>query len=262
MSEELRGILNSGHTRRAAFVIRCDGESLEPRMFRTFAPKAVAAIGSLPSTLEDRSLKIALTRKPVTVIKADAYDEDEIRLTCNPTRSKIARAADDYLAQIEDADPERPAGLNDRQWNNWKPLFAIASVAGGDWFKRAVEAAVTLSSGESEPDENLLALRHVYEVLKTEPEGRLSTEAILGALVSRDDGPWAEKWARDLHADQTRRDIRGPSAALAKLLKLFGIKPKQVWIDGHNQRGYDLGWFEVEAVAPFLADTPEMDANW
>jgi hypothetical protein len=47
-NEELRGILNSGHTKTAAFVIRnveISGEH-KPRRFSTWAPKAIATIGS------------------------------------------------------------------------------------------------------------------------------------------------------------------------------------------------------------------------
>ena len=54
MSDELRGILNAGHTRDTAFVVRAEGDSNEPRMFSTWAPKMVAAIGRLPDTIEDR----------------------------------------------------------------------------------------------------------------------------------------------------------------------------------------------------------------
>lgn len=257
MSEELRGILNSGHTRRTAFVIRVEGDAREPRTFSTFGPKAIAAIGSLPPTIEDRSVKIALTRKPTSAVKADAYDEEGVRMACNPARSKIARAADDCLAEIEAVEVERPRGLHDRAWNNWRPLLAIAAVAGEDWYSRAVTAAVTLSSGGDEPDETLLALRHVYETLRDfSYDGRLSTEDVLFHLVARDDGPWAEKWARDLNADRARRDIRGPSAALAKLLKPFGIRPRKLRVEGQAEpvRGYDVEWFEADAVAPFLAD--------
>jgi hypothetical protein len=32
--------------------------------------------------------------------------------------------------------------------------------------------------------------------------------------------------------------VKGPSAKLAKLLKPFGIKPKQLWIGEQNVRGY------------------------
>src|SRR5215469_4500775 len=67
-NEELRGILNSGHTKVAANVIRSvevNGEH-QPRRFSTWAPKAIATIRSLADTLEDRSITITLQRKPKT----------------------------------------------------------------------------------------------------------------------------------------------------------------------------------------------------
>jgi putative DNA primase/helicase len=64
-SEELRGILNSGHTRDLAFVIRnvAVGDDYEPRRFKTWGAKAIALIGKLPDTLADRSIEISLKRK-------------------------------------------------------------------------------------------------------------------------------------------------------------------------------------------------------
>ena len=49
LSEELRGILNSGHRHDGA-VLRVVGEDLEPRLFATFSPCSVALIGELPPT--------------------------------------------------------------------------------------------------------------------------------------------------------------------------------------------------------------------
>ncbi len=43
-NEDLRNILNSGHTRATAPVIRCD-ENLNVKVFSTFAPKLLAMIG-------------------------------------------------------------------------------------------------------------------------------------------------------------------------------------------------------------------------
>ena len=39
------------------------------------------------------------------------------------------------------ADPEVPTALHDRQADNWRPLLAIADLAGGDWPARARAAA-------------------------------------------------------------------------------------------------------------------------
>nr|MBA2252818.1 hypothetical protein [Nitrospirales bacterium] len=64
--EELRGILNSGHTRGGAVVIRTVGEEHEPRAFSTWSPMALACIGRLPDTVEDRSIIIRMQRKAPT----------------------------------------------------------------------------------------------------------------------------------------------------------------------------------------------------
>jgi putative DNA primase/helicase len=43
----LRGILDSGHLRSSAYVLRCIGDSNEVASFCTWGPKAIAAIGTL-----------------------------------------------------------------------------------------------------------------------------------------------------------------------------------------------------------------------
>ena len=68
-NEELRGLLNSGHTRRTAFVLRCvlvGKDQWEPKPFSTWAPMALAGIGRLFPTLEYRSIRIVLKRKLAT----------------------------------------------------------------------------------------------------------------------------------------------------------------------------------------------------
>jgi putative DNA primase/helicase len=62
-SDELRGVLNSGHTRELAYVIRTVGDDHEPRKFSTWGAEAIALIGKLKDTLADRSIEVALKRK-------------------------------------------------------------------------------------------------------------------------------------------------------------------------------------------------------
>ena len=56
-NEELRAVLNSGHSRSSAFVLRCEGDDPEPRLFGTWAAVATAAKdsdsgkSSLPDTV-------------------------------------------------------------------------------------------------------------------------------------------------------------------------------------------------------------------
>src|SRR4051812_10142388 len=62
-NEALRGILNSGHTREAAKIIRCEGDDHEAKQFSTWAAMVFAHIGSIPDTLEDRSIRLPMRRK-------------------------------------------------------------------------------------------------------------------------------------------------------------------------------------------------------
>jgi hypothetical protein len=80
-NEEMRGILNSGHTRTAAHVIRnveVNGEH-KPRRFSTWAPKAIATIRELADTIEDRSIITTMQRKPkeAAVARLRKRDNDD-----------------------------------------------------------------------------------------------------------------------------------------------------------------------------------------
>ena len=65
----LRGILNLGHRKNTAFVMRAD------ETFSTWAPVAIAMIGRLPSALDDRSILIRLQRRradePIEAFRLD-----------------------------------------------------------------------------------------------------------------------------------------------------------------------------------------------
>lgn len=142
-NDELRGILNSGHRRDAAFVMRMSGD--EPKFFSTWGPKVVAMIGKLPSTLPDRAIEVSLKRK--------RPDERVTRFrNVRPgdlpdLKRKCIRWARENLISLRDAalDVSVPDGLNDLAADNWEPLLTIADRAGGEWPERARRAAVALA---------------------------------------------------------------------------------------------------------------------
>jgi putative DNA primase/helicase len=61
-NNELRGVLDSGHGRDSAFVVRTVGDDHEPRHFSTWAAKAIALIGDLTATLASRSIHVEMRR--------------------------------------------------------------------------------------------------------------------------------------------------------------------------------------------------------
>src|SRR5215813_7014956 len=106
-NEELRGILNSGHTKAAAHVIRnveINGEH-KPRRFSTWAPKAIAAIRDLADTLEDRAIKLTLQRKSKAAKVERLRKRDNAEF--GTLRRKAARWAADNFTKLADPDPQR-----------------------------------------------------------------------------------------------------------------------------------------------------------
>ena len=245
-NEELRGILNAGHRQSNAYVIRTVGDDHEPRFFSTWCPKAFALIGRLPETLEDRSIVIPMRRRApgehVERLRVDQLDLGDLR-------RKIARWASDRFEELRNADPEMPDGLSDRAEDNWRPLLAIADLVGGEWPSRARKAAKVLSGRNPGSDDagsaRTMLLQDLQGLFKMAEW--LASEGIVEALVQMEDRPWPE-WKRGQPITQ-----RG----VAKLLEPFDVRPKQVWVDGKNRRGYEKAWFE-DAWKRYLApQTPE-----
>jgi putative DNA primase/helicase len=221
-NEELRAVLNSGHTRTGASVDRSvkntDGD-WKPGSFSTWCPLVVAGIGRLPTTLDDRSIKIRMQRKPRSV-KLVRFRADRTTGITEFGR-KLARFVQDNQIALGEADVEPPVRLNDRAADNWRPMFAIAAVAGGRWPERAAAAAVALE----QPDADGEAAGAV----------KLFTSEILSALLAMKERPWPEcNHGRALSE-------RG----FASLLKAFGINTsKNVRKPGKKQaEGYALDEF-------------------
>lgn len=242
LNDELNGILNAGHTKSGAFVLRTEGESFKPVCFSVWCPKIVAGIGHQKGTLEDRSIIIPMRRKAsgekVARLKADRlFDELE------PLRRKCYRWVEDNLAALNDADPHTPETINDRAADNWRPLLAIAGLAGGDWPELAISAALTLSGGgETDSDSyGVQLLADIQGYFREEKTDKVQTDGLVKHLTSLEDRPWAElKHGKPMTPN-----------GLARLLKKFLIKPRQFW-NGAKERGYLLEDFE-ETFSRYLS---------
>ena len=126
---ELRGVINSGHTRPYAFVIRNVGENYEAYQFSTFTPIAIAGIGRIHATTESRSIIIAMRRKKKGE-KVNKLLEHEREPFATLAR-KIRRWVDDNREKLAVCTPAMPEALGDRAADNWLSLLAIADTAGG-----------------------------------------------------------------------------------------------------------------------------------
>ena len=226
----LRGILNAGHTRETAKVIRGTGPNHAAWCYGTWCPKAVALIGTLPSTLEDRSIMVRMRRKaPAETVRRFSPVRDRGML--EPIRSRIARWAIDNARRLTTSAPTVPETLHDRAADNWMPLLAIADLAGGDWPKAARRAAIALSPNEAD-DENLSVtlLKDIRAAFHAAGRPHLFTPDLIARLVAMDESPW--------------RTMRGGNRLdphlLSSFLRPYGIAPKLLRVGGRVSRGYDI----------------------
>ena len=227
------GILNAGH-RRGAPAVRCVGDDAEPRAFDVFAPVALASIGRLPATLQDRALVVALRRalpeerrrlSPVRTDRPERFAE---------LRSRCRRWADDSGLFLREHDPELPESLSNRRADNWRPLFAIADQAGGDWPARVVAAAALLEAAGEDGGEMGLRLHLLADIRTAFADAKadvLATGDLVARLVEMEASPWGEM-------PRTGKPITGHT--LARLLAHWKVRPHAAWLSGRMVRAYRL----------------------
>lgn len=232
---EIQGVLNSGHTRRAAYIIRVVGN--EPKRFSTFFPKALALINrsttELPTTVLDRSIVIPMQRRRRDEILARLrFDHENDELSA--LRKQGARWAHDNFGQLRDANPITPDCIGDRAADNWRPLLAIAEAAGARWAERAHAACLILSGVVDETGElTVVLLNDIRDIFLSDRErpDRLPTSELVVSLRSISDHAWA-----------TLTPYR-----LSLFLRPFGIRPRALWATSGDRkktlRGYYLADF-------------------
>jgi len=246
-NEELRGLLNCGHTRDSAYVVRTVGDDHTPKQFFVYGAKAIAGIGHLADTLMDRSIALELRRKlpHEQVDKLRQAEPGMFERLC----AKLARWADDNAEAVRSARPALPAALHDRAADNWEPLLQIAEVAGGAWPDLAKRAALKLS-GDPEQSQSTGAdlLADIQEVFDSKRVQRISMTDLLDALLADEEKQWAT-WRGG--KPMTPRN-------LSKKLGEYGIRSKAMRDGYHVSKGFDRDQF-LDAFTRYLsspADTP------
>lgn len=242
--EALRGIVNSGHTKSAAFVIRTVGDDHEPRMFSTWCPKLFAGIGDLPDTIADRSINVRLKRKLSTEKVLPTRCDGVGDLVDIPRQCQ--RWAIDHGGQLKGADPSLPDVGNDRAKDNWRPLVAIADLCGGNWPVLVREAMKAMTTVEPDDNASIMLLTDIQDTFDSKNTDRIFTADLIDALIQLDDRPWPG-WFRGKPITTHQ---------VAKLLKPFGIFPRQIRYAGENKKGYMKADF-ADAAARYLPKNGE-----
>jgi len=240
-NEDPAGILNSGHTRRTARVIRVqevNGEHV-PTPFSTWCPMAIAGIGSQRDTLMSRSIVIGLRRKlPEETVARLPF---ELHGQMLRVRRQVARWTEDNAIRIGEMEDEPSACGNDRMQDNFTPLWRIAQVLGGPWPDRIASAYAAQAQAQDEDDDpaGVMLLRDIADLFATRTghPDRIASSELVADLITMEDRPWAE-WRHGKPLTATTS---------AKLMKPFGIKATVRKLHGTSARVYLRS--EVEAAA-------------
>src|SRR5207237_279814 len=125
-NEDLRGLLNAGHQRNRP-AIRWDAGTRSLERIPTFAMAALAGIGAMPDTIEDRAVVVRMRRRaPGEKVTPFRHRRDRPALT--ELAAALAGWLGGHLAELERAEPVMP--LEDRAADTWEPLIAVADLAG------------------------------------------------------------------------------------------------------------------------------------
>lgn len=246
-NEDLRGLLNAGHTRDSAFVWRnvAAGDDFEPKSFSVWGMKAIAGINAvkLAETVTSRAIVFELRRKK------PSENVDRLRraepLLFERLTAQLARFAEDYSDRVRETRPSLPDELGDREQDNIEPLLQIAYIADGHWPDTATKAALKIfkASQSNQSTANEL-LADIQEVFETKHISKISTTDLIKALVSDDERSWST---------YNRGKQLTPRQLVSKL-KNYGIQTKIVRDGCDVSRGFELSQFG-DAFTRYL--TPE-----
>jgi Protein of unknown function (DUF3631) len=162
---------------------------------------------------------------------------------------KLARWCADHAEEIRAVDgPELlPPGVFNREGDNWRPLLAVARVAGGDWPERARKAVEQSRAAADDESRIAVLLGDIRAIFTAERNtDRLRSADLCEALQKLEGQPWAEY-------GKSRKPIS--QNQLARLLKPLGIVPEVFRDEAKTPRGYMLVQFS-DAFDRYLPPLP------
>jgi Protein of unknown function (DUF3631) len=229
-NEDLRGVLNAGFQRNRP-LNRWDVNHRRLEQLQCFAMVALASIGDLPDTIQDRAVVIRMRRRAAGE-QVQPFRDRRDAPALNQLRERLHKWIRNNKRQLRTATPDMT--LEDRAADTWEPLFVVADLAGGDWPVRVRVAAEKLVEADAEADDvGVRLLENIYALF--EDTTVLYSATLVERLLALEDGGWSDwNYGRGLNQ-------RG----LAKLLRPFEIKPDSVRVGNEQttKKGYRVEWF-------------------
>ncbi|WP_157249717.1 DUF3631 domain-containing protein [Nonomuraea typhae] len=188
-NEDLRGLLNAGHQRNRP-AKRYNANANRVESIPTFAMAALAGIGAMPDTIEDRAVIVRMRRRaPGEKTAPYRFRRDR------PPLRELATALNQWLRadlkRLEEAEPAMP--VEDRAADTWEPLVIIADHAGGTWPDRARAAALALTAEADDNGTPSTGLRLLTDCRQAfGPDTALPTATLLDRLKANPESGWAD----------------------------------------------------------------------
>ena len=240
-ANDLVGIINAGHTRPTAYVMRFIGG--KNQRFNVFCPKVILMIGTPPDTIYDRSVAIKMARKKASE-HVEPLDSEWRSRELRILQAQICRCANDNRERIRQTKIEDNLLGGGRMEDNWRPLLRIAKTVGDEWYEAALEAAKALIPTSSKGLITQL-LDDIAQAFDTIKDDKISSAQLVALLCADPERPWATfNNGRAIGYHQ----LRG-------LLDEFDIHSDDIrFPSGKVLKGYRLEWFK-DAFARYGSNT-------
>jgi len=220
-NEDLRGLLNAGHQRNRP-AKRYDASSNRVESIPTFAMAALAGIGAMPDTIEDRAVVIRMRRRaPGETVAPYRHRRDR------PGLRALAEQLTEWLrvdlAVLEQATPDMP--VEDRAADTWEPLVAVADHAGGLWPDRARASILVFTQQAEDNQDASPRVRLLTDCRTAFAENEvIPTTVLLERLNADPEAPWRDHGPHGLTARK-----------LGVLLAEYEIRSGNIRFDGLGQ---------------------------
>jgi hypothetical protein len=228
-NEDLRGLLNAGHQRNRP-AVRYDAASNKVETIETFAMAALAGIGCMPDTIEDRAVIVKMRRRARSE-KVAPYRHRRDRPPLRQLAERLATWLGADLDILERAEPAMP--VEDRAADTWEPLVVVADHAGAHWPDRSRAAVLTMTeqaATDGQMSDRLRLLADCRTVFGSDTA--LPTSVLLDRLKSETEAPWADYGPAGLTAMR-----------LGVILREYEIRSANIRFPDTQAKGYQRADF-------------------
>lgn len=209
--------------------------------YPVYGPKAFATIGGLPDTLMDRCVCITMQRKTAKQ-KVARFLQSKVRAEVKPIRQLLAKWTEKNRTTVGTVyeSMEDLVFLTDRDADLWMPLFAVCAVAAPERLGDLKQCAQVLTQMKAADDlDDSLPLELLADVRSVWP-GKMTqmlTATLIEALRAIPDSSWT--------------DYGLNARKLAKILRAYDIRPRQIRVISGTGKGYLREEFE-EVFSSYL----------